>query len=125
MLDQILSEDNTNVAFREGAESQAQDSLCGRAGEFNTCLNRRSLPRSELFSCSLEAGPSSSITGEKDARLFLPFVRLKSCALHPFYRCLQGAADRARLCTTLWLWLWLLAGPTGAQGCLRVVQQLW
>lgn len=51
---------------------------------------------------------------------FYSFFHLKSCALHPFHRCLQGAADRAWLCTRLLLWL--LAGPTGAQGWVRVVQ---
>lgn len=51
---------------------------------------------------------------EKDAYLFLLFVLLKSCALHPFYCCLQGAADGAELCTRLSLCL--PTGPFGAQG---------
>lgn len=51
---------------------------------------------------------------EKDAYLFLLFVLLKSCVLHPFYCCLHSAAGRAQLCTGLLLCplqCWVRVGP--------------
>lgn len=60
---------------------------------------------------------------EKDAYLFLLFVLLKSCVLHPFYCCLHSTAGRAQLCTELLLWLSGTHGGTrGAGGgiCLGV-----